>query len=165
MRFYGLRHTHASVLIAEGVHPKKIAERLGHAYIKLTMDLYGHLFEGSDKEPADRMPKLFGARDEETPGARRRLCILSPPQEGVTAARGYEMNMDIQEIQNAIERLSADQQRTLLDWLVERDLERWDGRIEEDFSEGGAGMEMLASIKRQVQQGQSAPMSEGRNRR
>ena len=43
-----------------GVHPKKIAERLGHASIKLTMDLYGHLFDGSDKESADRMQKLFG---------------------------------------------------------------------------------------------------------
>jgi integrase len=62
MRFYDLRHTHASLLIAEGVHPKKIAERLGHASIKLTMDLYGHLFEGSDKESADRMQKLFGER-------------------------------------------------------------------------------------------------------
>jgi integrase len=60
MRFYDLRHTHASLLIAEGVHPKKIAERLGHASIKLTMDLYGHLFDGSDKESADRMQKLFG---------------------------------------------------------------------------------------------------------
>jgi integrase len=60
MRFYDLRYTHASLLIAEGVHPKKIAERLGHASIKLTMDLYGHLFDGSDKESADRMQKIFG---------------------------------------------------------------------------------------------------------
>jgi hypothetical protein len=73
--------------------------------------------------------------------------------------------MDIQEIQNAIEGLSADQQRMLLDWLAERDLERWDGRIEEDFSEGGAGMELLARVKRRIQQGQSVPMNEGRNRR
>lgn len=60
MRFYDLRHTHASLLIAAGVHPKKIAERLGHASIKLTMDLYGHLFEGSDQESAERMQKIFG---------------------------------------------------------------------------------------------------------
>jgi integrase len=60
LRFYDLRHTHASLLIAEGVHPKKIAERLGHASIKLTMDLYGHLFEGSDKESAERMQRIFG---------------------------------------------------------------------------------------------------------
>ncbi len=62
VRFYDLRHTHASLLIAEGIHPKNIAERLGHASIKLTMDLYGHLFEGSDRESAGRMQKLFGER-------------------------------------------------------------------------------------------------------
>jgi len=32
VRFYDLRHTHASLLIAEGVHPKSIAERLGHSF-------------------------------------------------------------------------------------------------------------------------------------
>jgi hypothetical protein len=41
--------------------PKKIAERLGHSSIKLTMDTYGHLFEGSDRESADKMQKLFGS--------------------------------------------------------------------------------------------------------
>jgi hypothetical protein len=75
------------------------------------------------------------------------------------------MSMDIREIQNAIEGMSADQQRTLLDWLTERDLQRWDAQIEEDFSEGGAGMELLDRAKRQIEQGHSAPMAEGRNRR
>ena len=42
LRLYDLRHTHASLLIHEGVHPKKISERLGHSSIKLTMDTYGH---------------------------------------------------------------------------------------------------------------------------
>jgi len=46
------------------VHPKKIAERLGHSSIKLTMDTYGHLFEGSDQESAERMERLFGNRLE-----------------------------------------------------------------------------------------------------
>ncbi|MEP7354261.1 MAG: site-specific integrase [Acidobacteriota bacterium] len=59
VRFYDLRHTHASLLIAEGVHAKKIAERLGHSSIKLTMDTYGHLFDGSDRESAERMDRLF----------------------------------------------------------------------------------------------------------
>ena len=77
MRFYDLRHTHASLLIAEGVHPKKIAERLGHASIKLTMDLYGHLFEGSDKESAERMQKLFGDRDEAAPLASEKVVPFS----------------------------------------------------------------------------------------
>lgn len=60
LRLYDLRHTHASLLINEGVHPKKISERLGHSSIKLTMDTYGHLFEGSDRDSAEKMEKLFG---------------------------------------------------------------------------------------------------------
>jgi integrase len=60
LRLYDLRHTHASLLINEGVHPKKIPERLGHSSIKLTMDTYGHLFEGSDRDSAEKMEKLFG---------------------------------------------------------------------------------------------------------
>ncbi len=41
---HGLRHTHASLLIHRGVHPKVISERLGHSSIAITMDTYGHLF-------------------------------------------------------------------------------------------------------------------------
>jgi integrase len=60
LRLYDLRHTHASLLIHEGVHPKKIAERLGHSSIKLTMDTYGRLFEGSDRDSAEKLERLFG---------------------------------------------------------------------------------------------------------
>jgi hypothetical protein len=56
-------------LIANGVHPKKIAERLGHASIKLTMDTYGHLFEGSDRESADVMERLFGEKKADAEAA------------------------------------------------------------------------------------------------
>ncbi len=61
LRLYDLRHTHASLLINEGVHQKKISERLGHSSIKLTIDTYGHLFEGSDRDSAEKMEKLFGS--------------------------------------------------------------------------------------------------------
>ena len=59
LRLYDLRHTHASLLIHEGVHPKKISERLGHSSIKLTMDTYGHLFEGSTAIQRRKMETLF----------------------------------------------------------------------------------------------------------
>lgn len=78
MRFYDLRHTHASLLIAEGVHPKKISERLGHASIRLTMDLYGHLFDGSDKESADRMQKLFGNPSGDGAAASDERVVVIP---------------------------------------------------------------------------------------
>jgi len=73
LRLYDLRHTHASLLINEGVHPKKISERLGHSSIKLTMDTYGHLFEGSDHDSAEKMERLFG-------GAPKRGRVLTMPE-------------------------------------------------------------------------------------
>jgi hypothetical protein len=74
------------------------------------------------------------------------------------------MSMDIREIQIASEGLPSDQERTLLDWLAERDLRHWDAQIEEDFSEGGAGMDLLDRAKKQIEKGHSAPLHEGRNR-
>jgi integrase len=65
LRIYDLRHTHASLLIHEGVHPKRISERLGHSSIKLTMDTYGHLFEGSDRDSAEKMEKLLAPNETE----------------------------------------------------------------------------------------------------
>jgi integrase len=43
IRFHDLRHSFASLLIAQGERPKLIAEQLGHASVKITMDRYGHL--------------------------------------------------------------------------------------------------------------------------
>lgn len=52
MRFHDLRHTHATLLLARGVHPKVVAERLGHASIGITMDLYSHVLPGLQEEAA-----------------------------------------------------------------------------------------------------------------
>lgn len=40
IRFHDLRHTHASQMLAAGVHPKVASERLGHSTIGITLDLY-----------------------------------------------------------------------------------------------------------------------------
>jgi integrase len=54
-RFHDLRHSHAALLIAQGEHPKVIQGRLGHASIRTTLDVYGHLLEGLDEAAADRL--------------------------------------------------------------------------------------------------------------
>ena len=59
IRFHDLRHTHASLLIAMGAHPKAIQERLGHSSITVTLDIYGHLFPGIGDELAHRLDALF----------------------------------------------------------------------------------------------------------
>jgi integrase len=65
-RLYDLRHTHASLLIHEGVHSKKFSERLGHSSMHLTMDSYGHLFEGSDRDSVRRW-KSFSVPSQKRP--------------------------------------------------------------------------------------------------
>ncbi len=49
LRFHDLRHTSASLLIANGANPKQIQERLGHASINMTLGTYGHLLDGHDE--------------------------------------------------------------------------------------------------------------------
>lgn len=53
--FHGLRHSHASMLIAEGENPKVIADRMGHASPNVTLAVYSHLFPGLDIAAADRL--------------------------------------------------------------------------------------------------------------
>ena len=78
LRIYDLRHTHASLLIHEGVHPKKISERLGHSSIKLTMDTYGHLFEGSDRDSAEKMESLLAPKQGTASQARQGALARVP---------------------------------------------------------------------------------------
>jgi integrase len=43
VRFHDLRHTHATQLLEQGIHPKIVSERLGHATIAITLDTYSHV--------------------------------------------------------------------------------------------------------------------------
>ena len=46
IRFHDARHSHASLMLKQGVHLKVVQERLGHATISTTIDLYGHVSPG-----------------------------------------------------------------------------------------------------------------------
>jgi integrase len=52
VRFHDLRHTHATHLLRQGVHPKIVSERLGHSTIAITLDVYSHVLPGMQKEAA-----------------------------------------------------------------------------------------------------------------
>jgi integrase len=61
IRFHDLRHSFASLLIAQGEHPKLISEQLGHASTKITLDRYGHLMDQSYGDASARLDEaLFG---------------------------------------------------------------------------------------------------------
>lgn len=52
IRIHDLRHTHATLLLEQGVHPKVVQERLGHATYAITMDLYSHVSAKLHQEAA-----------------------------------------------------------------------------------------------------------------
>jgi integrase len=49
IRLHDLRHTYATLALEAGVHPKVVSERLGHAGIAITLDLYAHVLPTSRK--------------------------------------------------------------------------------------------------------------------
>jgi integrase len=52
VRFHDLRHTHATQLLVSGVHPKIASERLGHASVGITLDLYSHVTDTMQSDAA-----------------------------------------------------------------------------------------------------------------
>jgi len=59
IRFHDLRHTHASLLIAAGVHPKAIQTRLGHSSITVTIDRYGHLMPSAFHGVGEKLDEML----------------------------------------------------------------------------------------------------------
>jgi integrase len=59
IRFHDLRHTHATLMLMTGVHPKVVSERLGHANIGITLDTYSHVVPGLQEAAAERFDDIF----------------------------------------------------------------------------------------------------------
>jgi integrase len=67
-RLHDLRHTHATLLLAEGVHLKVVSERLGHSSISITGDLYSHILPSVQIEAVQRFGSAWNA-GESSPAA------------------------------------------------------------------------------------------------
>jgi integrase len=52
IRFHDARHTHASLMLKQGIHPKIVQERLGHSTIAMTLDTYSHVVPGLQEAAA-----------------------------------------------------------------------------------------------------------------
>jgi integrase len=61
IRFHDLRHTHATLLIKEGVPVKVVSERLGHARTAFTIETYQHVLPGMQADAASLFGQLIGA--------------------------------------------------------------------------------------------------------
>jgi len=70
VRFHDLRHSHATHLLAGGVHPKIVQERLGHSTIAVTMDIYSHVTPGMQNEAVAKLDQAFGDHFGDHPAPR-----------------------------------------------------------------------------------------------
>jgi len=62
LRFHDLRHSCASLLLAQGVQPRTVMEVLGHSQISITMDTYAHVMPAMMRNAADAMDSALGAK-------------------------------------------------------------------------------------------------------
>ncbi len=58
IRLHDARHTHASLMLKQGIHPKIVQERLGHASIQITLDTYSHVAPGLQQAAANRFDDI-----------------------------------------------------------------------------------------------------------
>ena len=59
LRLHDLRHSHATLMFKEGIHPKIVQERLGHSNIATTLNIYSHVLPGLQEAAAERFDKLL----------------------------------------------------------------------------------------------------------
>ncbi len=63
IRLHDLRHTHATLALAAGIHPKIVQQRLGHADVALTMNVYSHVLPAMQADAAEQIAGLvFGGK-------------------------------------------------------------------------------------------------------
>jgi len=55
IRFHDMRHTNASLMLGQGVHPKVVQERLGHSQVSITLNIYSHVLPGLGREAVERL--------------------------------------------------------------------------------------------------------------
>jgi Phage integrase family len=60
IRFHDLRHSAATLLLTEGVHPKVVQELLGHSNISMTMDVYSHVLPSMQQDAISRLNTALG---------------------------------------------------------------------------------------------------------
>ena len=60
MRLHDLRHSCATLLLAQGVNPRVVMETLGHSQVSLTLNTYSHVLPALQQDAAARMDAILG---------------------------------------------------------------------------------------------------------
>lgn len=93
IRFHDLRHTHATLLLKAGVPPKVVSERLGHATVAFTMEIYAHVIPGMQAEAAQLFHDLVFGDNEPGAGDERAVDLADDTGE----APGDDIEQDSDE--------------------------------------------------------------------
>src|SRR6266511_828343 len=88
-RFHDLRHTYAALMVAAGAHPKHLQAQMGHSSIRVTLDLYGHLFPDANRGVLDALDELTAPS---TP--HRANAPKTTPKGKVPVTRDFEDGSD-----------------------------------------------------------------------
>jgi integrase len=64
IRLHDARHTHASLMLKKGIHPKIVQERLGHSSIEITLDIYSHVTPGLQQAAASLFDQMLTGKAE-----------------------------------------------------------------------------------------------------
>jgi len=59
IRFHDLRHTAATLLLMQGIHPKIVSEMLGHSTVSITLDTYSHVLPDMQRDATEAFDRLF----------------------------------------------------------------------------------------------------------
>jgi integrase len=59
IRIHDLRHTAATIMLAEGVNPRVVADLLGHTDVSITLNRYSHILASMEESAAERMARAL----------------------------------------------------------------------------------------------------------
>ncbi len=89
LRFHDLRHTYAALMVAAGAHPKYLQAQMGHSSIRVTLDLYGHLFPDANRSVLENLDAITAPSRPHRANAPK-----TTPKEKVPVTRDLEDGSD-----------------------------------------------------------------------
>lgn len=86
IRFHDLRHTAATLMMIEGVHPKIVQEQLGHSSVNMTLGRYSHVGETMQREAALKLTETLGLSDDRAQNVTNSDSIIAESASGLDSS-------------------------------------------------------------------------------
>ncbi len=92
VRFHDLRHTYAALMVAAGAHPKYLQAQMGRSSIRVTLDLYGHLFPDASRGALDNPTRSRTIHAPSSEPRRKPSQRKSPGKQGLSRRERRDSN-------------------------------------------------------------------------